>query len=324
LSSNNSSGNPTGPTLTVIVPARNEEAVLPVTLPRIIDGTRNVGTLGQMCEVIVVVPEESLFAKQPPMRSEGLRWITTDVPGKYEALRCGVSHARGRHLIFVDADVAPHPSALGHLWAALRDEEVDAAAGRIVLHQNAPLKQQSVTHRALEFWTEVNFEAWHRLRQTRPDLRWALPGAMYALDRRWFPTDGLLVPTLDDASIGLHMFESGARIAYVPAATVQVVAASSVRQWYSQKLRVRRGWKLLKEVRPNQVSAIQATLSTETDRLCAGSKRARLMQRADRVMALVAEHSPVPQAIRVGSWSPDRRGSQIATAADHAHRKLLN
>lgn len=117
---------------------------------------------------------------------------------------------------------------------------------------------------------------------------------------------------LDDASIGLSMMDAGAVIAYVPAARIEIGAARSLRQWYRQKLRLRRGWKLLKRVHPERVGLLQATLSANTLDLCRGNPAARLLRLLDRAMALFAEMSRVSAAEKVGLWKPDRAGWNVA------------
>lgn len=297
------SANPisTAPTVSVVVPARGEEQVLPATLPLVIEA---VDRLTVPAEVVVVVPVESPFARRPPLTDPRLSWATVATPGKHEALRVGVRQACGDVLVFQDADVLPAAETFRRLVEALWATGADAVAGRIRLHQVGG----SASQRLLEAWTAVGVDAWHRLRAERPDLRWALPGALYAVHRDWFPAGELLVPTLDDASIGLSMVERGARVAYAPQASVQVGAARSFAQWYRQKRRIRRGWKMLEEQRAEAVADLQAALSRYCKDSCQGRPDRHLLRLTDRTMAVLAERSRATPAERAGCWRPDRAG----------------
>lgn len=290
-----------GPIVSVVIPARDEEETLPHTLPLVVE---DLARLPVATEVVVVVPDCSPFAHEPPLAADGLAWATVGVPGKYEALRVGVGRASGEVLVFIDADVVLRPGAISALVEPLLGSSFDVVAGRIVLQEQGG----SVVQRALEAWTSISVEAWHRLRSERPELRWALPGALYGFRRQWFPDTDLLVPVLDDASIGTWMAEQGARIGYAPQAQVRVGAARSLRQWYHQKRRIRRGWHELRAHRPDAVSDLQRSLSTLSKSLCQGRPGAHLLRLTDRGMAVVAESSRLSPDDRSGAWRPDRAG----------------
>jgi hypothetical protein len=91
-----------------VVPAFNEARVLPTTLPRILEVASDFGD----CEVIVVddgSTDETLRIAGEILdaypRGE-LIWHPHN-RGKGAAVRSGISRARGRNVVFVDADLAP-------------------------------------------------------------------------------------------------------------------------------------------------------------------------------------------------------------------------
>ncbi len=94
--------------VSVVVPVYNEAAVLPSTLPRILALAKSLGS----CEVLVIDDGSSdstleiagkLLEGYP--RAE-LLWHPSN-RGKGAAVKSGVSRARGRYVVFVDADLSP-------------------------------------------------------------------------------------------------------------------------------------------------------------------------------------------------------------------------
>ncbi|ASW54778.1 glycosyltransferase family 2 protein [Plantactinospora sp. KBS50] len=284
--------------LSVIVPARDEELTLPRTLPRILAAaTRSGATF----EVVVVVPGYTTFHHDLPVRDPRLRWLSTDTVGKFAALRTGVEHSGGGRLIFVDADVQPCPDAFAAIDGALR-AGADVAAGRILLDRGADAGR--AVGRMLRQWMSITLGYWHDLRTHRPDLRWALPGALYGLRREFFPGQEPAVPLLDDASIGLSARDRGARFAYRPDAGVQVRPPASYRQWLRQKVRTRRGWAALRGLRPAEVAELQSALSRYRAGRTGVGLAGRVMVAQDRLVDAVAWCS---RSRRLpDTWRPDR------------------
>ena len=86
------------PTTSIVIPAFNEEAGLPVVLEnifRVVDGT---------CEVVVV--DDGSHDKTSEVASRFPCKIVKHVVnrGKAEAMKTGIRHARGENVIFIDAD----------------------------------------------------------------------------------------------------------------------------------------------------------------------------------------------------------------------------
>src|SRR5438034_91597 len=82
--------------VSVLVPARNEEGILPTTLPAILKAVRE---LPCPAEVLVIVPPQSPALNAPPVRDPFLTWLPTSQPGKFNALRVGADAAHGEFLL---------------------------------------------------------------------------------------------------------------------------------------------------------------------------------------------------------------------------------
>ncbi len=101
------SSQPTPPQLSIVLPAFDEQARLPFTLAEI---QRIVEERGVDCEVLVVdngsEDATSAVVQQAQARFPSLRLLRTDRRGKGLAVRTGVLAARGRVVLFADADLS--------------------------------------------------------------------------------------------------------------------------------------------------------------------------------------------------------------------------
>jgi glycosyltransferase involved in cell wall biosynthesis len=99
------------PTVSVIVPARNEEACLRACLESLVTQT------GVACEVIVVDDHSSDRTREIALSFPGVRVIdAAPLPqgwtGKNNAVTCGAGVAKGEWLLFTDADTVHLPGSL--------------------------------------------------------------------------------------------------------------------------------------------------------------------------------------------------------------------
>ena len=97
----------TGPLLTIVIPAYNEESRLPATLTKIGDAFE---ARGEPYEVLVVVngstDRTAEVVKAGAERNANVRLVLTPLRGKGRAVRIGIGEARGDRIVFADADLS--------------------------------------------------------------------------------------------------------------------------------------------------------------------------------------------------------------------------
>lgn len=131
------------PTLTLVLPAYNEEARLGSALDELFgylhrpgdharEGRRGPDDLPHLIDVLVVDDGSTdgtaeLVRARPEFASGDLELLTVPHGGKGAAVRAGMLHAKGDFVVFTDADMATPPDEIVPLMAAL--EGADAAYG---------------------------------------------------------------------------------------------------------------------------------------------------------------------------------------------------
>jgi dolichyl-phosphate beta-glucosyltransferase len=108
------------PTLSIVIPAYNEERRLPATLQQVCDFACGLDTSYE----IVVVDDGSTDRTRPLMREAAkhastVRLIENPHSGKAFTVRTGILQARGRYAIQADADLSTPPAEFVKLIAAL-------------------------------------------------------------------------------------------------------------------------------------------------------------------------------------------------------------
>jgi glycosyltransferase involved in cell wall biosynthesis len=115
------------PELSVVVPVRDGQAVLPALL----DSLAAQEQPRERFEV-VVVDSASRDASAEVAERRGARVVREPVPGRARARNAGAAVARGAALAFVDADCAAVPGWLGALARGLEERELAAGPVEIV------------------------------------------------------------------------------------------------------------------------------------------------------------------------------------------------
>lgn len=112
-------------TVTVIIPAHNEAAVIGECLRSLRQGSDHAGV-----EIIVVcngcTDDTAVVAAREPV----VRVLECPVPSKVAAINLGIKHATGEHLVVVDADIRLSGGGVRALAEALAAPGVLAAAPR--------------------------------------------------------------------------------------------------------------------------------------------------------------------------------------------------
>jgi len=112
------------PTVSFVVPARNEADVLPATLSSIEIAAASVD------HECLVVDGDSDDATRTLARDHGARVVRARPTGQGDARHRGARHASGRWLAFVDADTRLRPDYVETMLAFVRDRDLAGANSR--------------------------------------------------------------------------------------------------------------------------------------------------------------------------------------------------
>lgn len=110
--------------LSVVIPAFNESANLEVLLPLL---KSELDALGAQYEVLIITAGDDEAAAGVASWL-GARILPEDESGYGGALLTGFTHARGRYVLTMDADLSHRPTFIADLWAAREEAEVVIAS----------------------------------------------------------------------------------------------------------------------------------------------------------------------------------------------------
>ena len=228
-------------TVSLIVPAHNEEAVIGA---KILNAHALEYPAGQL-QLIVVSDGSSDRTGEVARRVGNGRILLLEQPtrqGKAAALNAAVSAATGEILVFTDANVIFERDAIQALVRRFDDPEVGCAVGRVLL-----TSPQSGEHPGEGLY--MRYERWLHAMESRTGTMIGIDGALFAVRRRLYPhlPPGAVV---EDFVAGLRCVDQGYRISFEPRAIGYEEAAASVADEFRRKVRmVAGGFQALVEFR---------------------------------------------------------------------------
>jgi cellulose synthase/poly-beta-1,6-N-acetylglucosamine synthase-like glycosyltransferase len=221
---------PVTPSVSLVVPAYNEEAVIGEKL-------RNCLELDYPREEleVLVVSDGSTDATEEIAASfgrRGVRLLRLPRGGKAAALDAAAGAARGEILVLTDANATLDRDALRHLVAPFADSEVGGVCGR-KLYRQAPGADATAAGEGL-YW---RYDQWQKEQESRLGSVFAADGTLYALRRE------LYVPIADpaqadDIAISTRIVLQGRRLVLAPAAVAREDPPAEGRQELRRKVRV--------------------------------------------------------------------------------------
>lgn len=119
------------PVHSIIIPAYNEEAGLPVVLEKVFE------VINSTFEVVVVDDGSSDRTREEAERYPCVLVCHEANRGKGEAMRTGIRHARGENIVFIDADGTYPVEAILEIAAALEEYDM-VVASRATGRNNIP------------------------------------------------------------------------------------------------------------------------------------------------------------------------------------------
>ncbi|MBX7223040.1 MAG: glycosyltransferase [Blastocatellia bacterium] len=219
------------PSVSVIVPAYNEEKVIVQTIRSLLlaDETR--------FDIIVVDDGSSDTTYQTALAAFGnhprVRVLTKPNGGKSQALNFGMAQTKADILVIMDADTVFHPQAINRLVAHFQNPQVGAVAGNAKVGNRINLLTR---WQALEYVTSQNLD--RRAYETLNSIA-VVPGAIGAWRRELvLAAGGFTNDTLaEDADLTFAILKMGFRIQYEDQAIAYTEAPDSVGAFLKQRFR---------------------------------------------------------------------------------------
>lgn len=202
------------PSITIVLAARNESALLPGRLANLLDlsypGHRDIvvvsdGSTDGSSEAVVE------FAQARQLDTATIRIVNMPAGGKPLALNAGVASATGEILVFADARQRFSTQALVELAANFSDERVGGVTGELMLDcEEADATDSSIGDGVGLYW---KYEKWMRRNESAVWSTLGATGAIYALRRRlWRPLPAETL--LDDVLAPMTAVLQGYRIIF--------------------------------------------------------------------------------------------------------------
>jgi glycosyltransferase involved in cell wall biosynthesis len=207
------------PDYSIVVPAYNEEALLPATLAALANAMRQAGMAGE----VVVCDNNSNDATAAVARAAGARVVTESLNHISRARNAGALAARGRFFVFVDADTLVPPALLARALQGLASGEI-CGGGATISMQPAP---SGVGARLLSLWNAFS----RRVRLAA--------GSFIFVRRDAFEAVGgfsLKVYASEELWLSRAVKRWGARrgLAFVILDSPPVITSARKTEWYSQ------------------------------------------------------------------------------------------
>jgi peptidoglycan/xylan/chitin deacetylase (PgdA/CDA1 family)/spore germination protein YaaH/drug/metabolite transporter superfamily protein YnfA len=215
------------PSVTVIIPARNEERVIGKALAAI-NGLRIRPSQ------VMVVDDGSTDATVEQVRARGVTVVTQPHRGKAWALNRGLLDARGDVVVVLDADTILEPDFLDRVLPHFADPDVAAVAGNVKVGNRRRLLAKL---QAVEYITSLNLD---RRAQAALNVVSVVPGAAGAFRRAalvdigGYPDETLV----EDMDLTVTLLRAGWRVPYEPRAVAHTEAPEHV----MDVIRQRRRW----------------------------------------------------------------------------------
>ena len=220
-----------GPTVTVLIPAFNEEKVIVTTIERILASTY------RDLEVLVIddgsADHTAYIARSHFARERRVSVISIPNGGKANALNIGLSHAHGDVVVALDADTQFDSDTISRLVRWFADPKVGAVAGNAKVGNRINM----ITRwQALEYIVAQNLE---RRALSALDTLTVVPGAVGAWRRQaleemgGFPADTLA----EDQDLTIAIQTRGYRVLFDSTAIAWTEAPATFRGLGKQRFR---------------------------------------------------------------------------------------
>jgi len=208
------------PSVTVIVPAHDEEAAIGARIENLLDQDYPPDRLE-----VLVASDGSTDRTDEIVRERGARLLALPRGGKLAALNEAVRHSDREVVAFSDANSRWAPDALRKLVRNLADPEVGYVCGKLVL------ERPDGTNREGLYW---RYELWLRESESGLGSITGGNGAVYALRREDWPP-GLLG---QDLALPVALAKRGKRAVYDPEAVAYERPAATLEDEYGRKRRM--------------------------------------------------------------------------------------
>lgn len=231
------------PTVSILIPAHNEEMVIAETL----EAMMRLNYPNDRLEVIVINDNSSdrtgKIADSYAKKYENIKVIHTKPPkagkGKSGALNQGLSQSTGEVICVFDADNTPEPEAIYWLTLGLQnDQKAGAVVGKFrVSNANKNLLTRLINIETLTFQWLAQAGRWFWFKMT------TIPGTNFAIRRSILEELGGWDEKAlsEDTELSFRVYNLGYYIRFFPAAITWEQEPEAWKVWWRQRTRWARG-----------------------------------------------------------------------------------